>query len=117
MNSMQQQAIYKLWSAKKNQIIEEEREAFKRSDVGKAYNRLGTRIKILIEKKEALLKAAFGSNYDTVWGKDGSVPETPEIRARLKRLEMIVDEFMVKAAFAGKGADLLEEFQKTLELM
>lgn len=117
MNSMQQQAIYRLQYAKKNQIIKEGQEAFNRSGVGKEYNRLCKRIKILIEKKEVLLKAAYGSNYDVVWGKDGSVPETPEIRARLETLEMVVEEFMVKVAFAGKGTDLLEEFQEKLELM
>ena len=124
MNSMQQQAIYRLKHTKKNQIIEEGQEAFNRSGVGKEYNRLRARIKVLVEKigvieqqKQDLLKAAYGSSHATVWGTSGSVPETPEIRARLETLDMVVEEFMVKAAFAGKGADLLEAFQETLELM
>lgn len=118
MTSAQYQAICKVTDEARERILSEAKASFAKTSDGKRVKALKAKIKRLEETQSKLEKEIdfILKGYEYVYSYKGGSYVTPNMKARLNKVEQLHEDLKTKLAFSGKHqGEAFMAFMKAIE--
>ena len=118
MTSAQYQAIRKVTDEARERILSEAKASFDKTSDGKRVKALKAKINRLEETKSKIVREIefILNGYELIYSYKGSSYVTPDMKARLDKVEQLHEDLKTKLAFSGKHqGEAFMAFMKAIE--